>query len=75
MNKTTLYFTCGQQHRHIINGNCIWDKDSVIQVTADTAADARAYNRFGDKWGTQYDSLEDLCLGYYPKGIVLKVDC
>ena len=77
MERKPYYFTCGQSHRHVTDEGVIWDKDSVIQVTADSAFDARNYvlNRFGNKWAFQYYDLKGLGLQLYYKGIVLKIDC
>ena len=66
-----FYFTCGQAHRHVIDANRVWDKDSVISVTATTEDAARefVFARFGNKWAFIYTEADlDMC--YYSRGLV-----
>lgn len=64
----SYYFTFGQGHVHSLGG-FTYDKDIVVEVSADSNAEARAimFNYFGRKWGMQYDKKPDM--KYFPRGI------
>lgn len=75
-----FYFTLGQQHRYTVpTSDCtsaVWDKNSVLEVSANDWHEARnlIFGRFGDKWGHQYDTMDDENLAFYPKGIIVVHD-
>lgn len=48
----------------------IWNKDSVLQVNAETENDARVrvWELFGDQWSNSYTE-EAIDFDFYPKGI------
>lgn len=67
-----FYFTFGQNHSHVVNGE-FFDKDCVAEVEADTHAEARqiAFDAFGPKFCTSYDEsvLADI-IKFYPRGVI-----
>lgn len=70
-----MYFTCGQVHSHEVQEGKVWDKDSVVQVTADCEDDAVSFmlDMFGNEWASWYFSKEN-ALEYSPNGIVAVYD-
>ena len=63
---TTAYFTFGQAHEHIINGQ-IFNKDTVVKITAEDPRKVM-FKTFGPKWGFQYNEEPDM--NYFPGGVV-----
>lgn len=63
----TKYFTFGQDHIHKIDG-VIYDRDCVIKITAVNPR-SRMFELFGVKWSTEYNSLKELNIKHYPRGI------
>lgn len=64
---TTSYFTFGFGHVHSIGG-FTYDKDIVVKITAEDPRQVM-FNTFGPKWAMQYDSLTELKVEYYPRGV------
>lgn len=66
----SYFFTCGQIHCHVVSPGVIWDKDSVLQINAESedAARAKVFSMFGDQWAACYTS-EDISIEYYKNGI------
>lgn len=66
-----FYFTCGQSHRHIIDAKRVWDKDSVISVSASNEDAARefVFTKFGDKWSFVYTE-DEINMNYFPRGVI-----
>jgi dihydroxyacid dehydratase/phosphogluconate dehydratase len=64
----TNYFTFGQTHFHKING-IIFDKNCVVKITAEDPRQVM-FDTFGKVWSMHYDSLEDIKLEYYPRGVI-----
>ena len=62
-----FYFTFGQAHKHVIDGE-VYDVDTVVKIVAEDYGEAREimFSYFGCIWSFQYDSLEEL-LPYNPK--------
>lgn len=65
---TTHYFTFGQTHVHSVNGKT-FDKDCVVKVTADSPRDIM-FITFGRKWSMEYDSIEQVGIEFYPRGVI-----
>lgn len=63
----TRYFTFGQGHAHSVDG-FTWDKDIVCEITADDPRGVML-ETFGTKWGFEYETLDDVGLDYYPRGV------
>lgn len=62
----TQYFTFGQAHRHVVGG-IIFDKDCVVEITADDPRQVMFYT-FGNKWSMQYDTPPDM--SHFSGGII-----
>ena len=67
------YFTFGQRHTHRVNG-ITFDCDSVAVINADdeSAARAKAFEYFGDKWCFSYpeNQWNDEKMKYFPRGLI-----
>lgn len=75
MSEVTVIFTCGMTHSHKIGPDKIWDKDSLIEVTAPTYDDAVNFvqNRFGLQYASDYPEADrEELLQYMRKGVVAK---
>lgn len=75
MSTVTVLFTCGQNHRHSISPNHTWDKDSLIEVKAQTYDEAVRFvqERFGLQYASDYpESERDDLLRYMRNGVVAK---
>lgn len=69
---SSFYFSCGQQHRHVIDATHVWDKNSLLQVQAEDEDTARdfVFKKFGDKWCFSYHEEDFLnIIEYFPGGI------
>ena len=64
---TTNYFTFGFGYTHSVNG-FTYDKDIVVKITAEDPRQVM-FDTFGPKWAMQYNSLDELKLEYYPRGV------
>ncbi len=60
--------TFGQTHVHSVNGKT-FDKDCVVEITAEDPSQVM-FDTFGNKWAFDYDKLELLDLGHFPRGII-----
>lgn len=63
----TRFYTFGWGHFHSVDG-FTYDKDIVVKITAE---DPRAVmvQWFGRKWGGEYETLEDVGMEWYPRGV------
>lgn len=64
----TSWFTFGQAHVHSVNGKT-FDKDVVVEITSEDPR-KKMMELFDIKWSIQYNSLEEVNLEYFPKGII-----
>lgn len=62
----TSYFTFGQSHAHVFNGQTL-DRNTVVKITAEEPR-AKMFELFGNKWSMEYDEPPDPDL--FPGGIV-----
>ena len=67
--KKAWYFSFGQYHTHRYDGMTL-DCDIIVRIFADDSGQAREimFNKFGDKWGFQYDVEPNLA--HFPRGTV-----
>lgn len=63
----TNYFTFGFGHAHSVAG-FTYDKDIVVKITAEDPRQVM-FDTFGTKWAMQYNSLKEVKLEYYPRGV------
>jgi hypothetical protein len=65
-----FYFTFGQSHAHSVGGTT-YDKDCVIEITAENEDEARdkMFDTFGSKWSMAYGETPPK-MGYFPRGII-----
>ena len=63
----TSYFTFGWGQTHDFGGLTL-DKDIVVKITAEDPR-AKMFELFGDKWFTDYPSVEAVNMSFYPRGI------
>ncbi len=61
-----VFITFGQSHTHRVNG-VTFDCDSVARVVGDRNT---AFNLFGRKWHNCYESLDDINMKYFPRGVI-----
>jgi hypothetical protein len=63
----TSYFTFGFGHVHSVGG-FTYDKDVVVKITSEDPRQTM-FDTFGRAWAMQYDDLDEIKLGYYPRGV------
>ena len=61
-----VYITFGQIHVHRVN-NKTFDRDCVARVKGDRST---AFELFGDKWHQCFESLDEIDMSYYPRGVI-----
>lgn len=68
-----FYITLGQSHQHIID-NRIWEKNSVLEIEAESVSQAEqyAFNNLGNKWAMCTDESQHKP-EFYPKGIIKSI--
>jgi hypothetical protein len=62
----TGYFTFGQDHEHVKNGQ-VFDKDTVVKITAFDPREVM-FMEFGTKWSMHYDEPPDM--RFFPGGVI-----
>jgi len=67
----SYFFTCGQRHRHALPNGKVWDKDSVLQVVAESKrhAEQKVVDVVGGLWGWACYEKDDISWKYYRNGI------
>lgn len=67
-----IYVSFGQIHVHSVNGKT-FDKNVLAEISCSSMEEGRdkAFEYFGDKFGTTYDEKSALSnLHYFPNGIL-----
>lgn len=68
-----FFVSLGNEQKHVIDDH-IWDKDSVLQINAETAEKAEQWTKEKlEKNWAMLTTEEEHCQDLYPKGVIGQV--